>query len=170
MQIFLFDTLPTPIGELLLIADEDEQLRAVEWREYEESLYLSLNKRYQDDPFTLKACNNPGGFSDKLRAYFDGDVHVIDNLPVAARGTDFQLRVWQALRTLPCGTTTTYGELAHRLGKPTASRAIGMANGANPISIVVPCHRVIGAGGALTGYAGGIERKKWLLTHEGYLS
>ncbi|ADM98527.1 methylated-DNA--[protein]-cysteine S-methyltransferase [Dickeya dadantii] len=169
MQTFLFDTLPTPIGELLLIADENYHLRAVEWREYEEKLSQSLNKRYRHDPFVLKACNNPGGLTDALRAYFAGDLHIIETLPVAAAGTDFQHQVWQALRTISCGSTTTYGELAARLGQPGAARAVGLANGANPISIVVPCHRVIGAQGALTGYAGGIHRKQWLLTHEGYL-
>ncbi|MGM3161562.1 methylated-DNA--[protein]-cysteine S-methyltransferase [Dickeya undicola] len=169
MQTFLFDTLPTPIGDLLLIADENYHLRAVEWCEYEEKLYQSLNKRYRNDPFVLKACGNPGGLTDTLHAYFAGELHSIETLPVAAAGTDFQRQVWQALRTISCGSTITYGELAARLGQPGAARAVGLANGANPISIVVPCHRVIGAQGALTGYAGGIHRKQWLLTHEGYL-
>ncbi|MBX9447311.1 methylated-DNA--[protein]-cysteine S-methyltransferase [Dickeya chrysanthemi] len=169
MQTFLFDSLSTPIGELLLITDENYHLRAVEWREYEEKLYQSLNKRYRHDPFVLKACNNPGELTDTLRAYFAGDLNIIDALPVAAAGTDFQRQVWQALRTIPCGSTTTYGELAARLGQPGAARAVGLANGSNPVSIVVPCHRVIGSQGTLTGYAGGIHRKHWLLTHEGYL-
>ncbi|MBP2847710.1 methylated-DNA--[protein]-cysteine S-methyltransferase [Dickeya oryzae] len=169
MQTFLFDALPTPIGELLLIADENHHLRAVEWREYEKNLYQSLDKRYRHNPFVLKSCNNPGQLTDALCAYFAGDLNIIETLPVAAAGTDFQHQVWQALRAIPCGSTTTYGELAARLGQPGAARAVGLANGSNPISIVVPCHRVIGARGALTGYAGGIHRKQWLLTHEGYL-
>jgi methylated-DNA-[protein]-cysteine S-methyltransferase len=84
-------------------------------------------------------------------------------------GTEFQRTVWQQLRQIPCGEILTYGQLAQRIGRPTASRAVGMANGSNPISIVVPCHRVIGSQGALTGYAGGVQRKQWLLQHEGYL-
>jgi methylated-DNA-[protein]-cysteine S-methyltransferase len=90
----------------------------------------------------------------------------IDGLAVAARGTDFQRSVWRALRRIPCGETTSYGALAQRIGRPTAVRAVGHANGANPVSIVVPCHRVIGSDGSLTGYGGGIERKRWLLAHE----
>lgn len=89
---------------------------------------------------------------------------------VASLGTPFQQRVWQELRKIPCGTTITYGELAARLGSPTASRAVGMANGSNPVSIVVPCHRVIGANAALTGYTGGVQRKAWLLAHEGAIA
>lgn len=168
-HIFLLDSIPTPLGELLVIADEHHHLRAVEWKEYEASLYRMLNRRYKNDPFTLKKAVNPGGFSSTLAGYFAGDLHAIDTLPVTSIGTPFQQQVWHALRQIPCGTTMTYGELAAKLGCPTASRAVGMANGSNPISIVVPCHRVIGANGALTGYAGGVQRKAWLLTHEGVL-
>jgi len=101
-----------------------------------------------------------------MTAYFAGDLAVIDRLPVRTGGTGFQRAVWQALRGIPCGTMVTYTELARRIGRPTAVRAVGHANGANPVGIVVPCHRVIGSGGSLTGYGGGIERKSWLLTHE----
>ncbi|MCG8707780.1 methylated-DNA--[protein]-cysteine S-methyltransferase [Brenneria sp. 4F2] len=168
MQVFFLDTLPTPIGELMIVADENNCLRAVEWREYEEKLYRSLNRRYANDPFTLRSGNNPGGLTDSLQRYFAGDLNAINALAVVFAGTVFQQRVWQTLREIPCGETISYGELALRLGNPAASRAVGMANGSNPISIVVPCHRVIGANGALTGYAGGIYRKQWLLSHEGY--
>jgi methylated-DNA-[protein]-cysteine S-methyltransferase len=99
-------------------------------------------------------------------AYFDGDLHAIDALPVATEGTVFQKSVWQALRTIPTGKTMSYGELAVKIGKPAAVRAVGLANGSNPIGVVVPCHRVIGANGSLTGYGGGLERKRWLLDHE----
>lgn len=102
----------------------------------------------------------------QLRAYFDGKLRVFD-LPLAAQGTPFQQRVWKALRDIPYGTTVSYGALAGRIGRPKASRAVGLANGRNPISIVVPCHRVIGADGSLTGYGGGLPRKRWLLNHEG---
>jgi methylated-DNA-[protein]-cysteine S-methyltransferase len=100
-------------------------------------------------------------------AYFDGQLNAIDDLPVATPGTDFQRMVWQALRTIPVGQTISYSVLAQRIGRPAACRAVGLANGANPISIIVPCHRVIGANAALTGYGGGVERKRWLLAHEG---
>jgi O-6-methylguanine DNA methyltransferase len=105
-----------------------------------------------------------------LAAYFAGTVTALDGLPVARIGSEFQRRVWAALRQIPAGETRSYGQLAAAIGQPTASRAIGLANGANPIGIVVPCHRVIGSGGALTGYAGGVERKAWLLRHEGALA
>ena len=110
---------------------------------------------------------NPAGLSAAIRAYFDGKLEAIDGLPVATGGTPFQRKVWQALRQIPCGRTLSYGALAKRIGRETAVRAVGHANGDNPISIVVPCHRVIGANGTLTGYGGGIERKRWLLAHEG---
>ncbi len=101
----------------------------------------------------------------QLRAYFAGELTEFD-LPLAPAGTEWQRRVWTALTTIPHGETASYGELARELGRPTASRAVGMANGRNPISIVVPCHRVIGADGTLTGYAGGLERKRFLLSLE----
>jgi methylated-DNA-[protein]-cysteine S-methyltransferase len=101
-----------------------------------------------------------------MRASFDGDVHAIDRLPVKLGGTAFQHSVWQMLRKIPCGETWSYAEVARRVGRAKAVRAVGHANGDNPISIVVPCHRVIGSNGTLTGYGGGIERKRWLLEHE----
>jgi methylated-DNA-[protein]-cysteine S-methyltransferase len=107
--------------------------------------------------------------TSRIRDYFSGDHHAIDSIPVNAGGTPFQQQVWHALRAIPSGTTMTYGALALQLGRPTASRAVGAANGANPIGIVVPCHRVIGANTSLTGYARGLERKTWLLRHEGFL-
>ena len=102
----------------------------------------------------------------QLTAYFDGRLTRFD-LALAPRGTPFQLTVWQALTEIPPGETISYGELARRIGRPTASRAVGAANGANPLPIVVPCHRVIGVGGALTGFAGGLETKRFLLALEG---
>lgn len=101
----------------------------------------------------------------QLTEYFSGDRTKFD-LPLRPEGTDFQQRVWRALRDIPFGETWSYGELARHIGNPTASRAVGLANGRNPISIVIPCHRVIGANGSMTGYGGGIERKRWLLAHE----
>ena len=97
----------------------------------------------------------------------DGDIAVLGKLPVASNGTPFQTSIWRALRKIKDGTTISYAELARRIGKPSAVRAAGLANGQNPISIVVPCHRVIGSDGSLTGYGGGLPRKEWLLRHEG---
>jgi methylated-DNA-[protein]-cysteine S-methyltransferase len=114
----------------------------------------------------VRRVSDPAGAATALAAYFRGDLDALDAIAVDPIGTDFQRRVWAALRTIPHGETTSYGVLARRLGMPTASRAVGAANGANPIWIVVPCHRVIGASGALTGYAGGLDVKRWLLEHE----
>jgi methylated-DNA-[protein]-cysteine S-methyltransferase len=105
--------------------------------------------------------------ASQLEAYFEGSLRVFD-APLAGSGTAFQRAVWDELTRIPYGTVASYGEVARRVGRPTASRAVGAANRSNPIAIIVPCHRVIGAGGALTGYAGGMWRKEWLLKHEGY--
>ena len=104
--------------------------------------------------------------ADALRAYFAGDLSALEQLEVAAPGTPFQTSVWSALREIPCGQTCSYSDIAVRVGSPRAVRAVGAANGKNPVSLIVPCHRVIGADGTLTGYAGGLERKRWLLAHE----
>jgi O-6-methylguanine DNA methyltransferase len=106
------------------------------------------------------------GVFDVLSAYFAGDVGALDSLTVGARGTPFQHEVWEQLRMIPFGTTISYGELARRIGRPNAQRAVGMANASNPIALIVPCHRVIRTGGALGGYAFGLECKRWLLAHE----
>ena len=102
---------------------------------------------------------------EQLNAYFAGELTDFD-LPLNMQGSSFQRRVWQALREIPYGQTASYGELARWVGSPGASRAVGLANGRNPVAIIVPCHRVIGADGSLTGYGGGLERKRWLLEHE----
>jgi len=162
----LIDRIGTPIGELAIVADEDGRLRAVEWSDHDDRMHHALQLHYGKDGYTLKAARNPAGLSVVLRAYFDGDVAAIDRLKVATAGTDFQKSVWKALRAIPCGETISYATLAERVGRPTAVRAVGHANGDNPISVVVPCHRVIGTNGSLTGYGGGIERKRWLLEHE----
>jgi O-6-methylguanine DNA methyltransferase len=104
-----------------------------------------------------------------LRRYFDGDLHAFEAESVNSKGSAFQEQVWKALRTIPAGATWTYGQLAAKLSRPSAARAVGHANSLNPIGIIVPCHRVIGASSGLTGYAGGLERKQWLLRHEGAL-
>jgi methylated-DNA-[protein]-cysteine S-methyltransferase len=102
----------------------------------------------------------------RLASYFAGDTTALDGIDVELNGTPFQCRVWEALRSVPAGATASYGDIARRIGAPAAVRAVGAANGANPIAIVVPCHRIIGSSGSLTGYGGGLERKQWLLRHE----
>ncbi|MGO8856912.1 MAG: methylated-DNA--[protein]-cysteine S-methyltransferase [Steroidobacteraceae bacterium] len=114
-------------------------------------------------------CETPRESSARLalEAYFEGNLAAIDRLPTAIHGTAFQCQVWDALRSIPFGQTISYATLAARIGRPSAARTVGLANGANPIAIVVPCHRVMAAHGALTGYGGGLARKQWLLAHEG---
>jgi methylated-DNA-[protein]-cysteine S-methyltransferase len=163
----LIDKIDTPIGEFIIVADEEGNLRALDWSSHEARLQKLL-ARYCAG-FTLAPTRNPYGFADAMRAYFSGNTKIIDKLPVRFGGTSFQQRVWIELRKIPCGTTISYSELARRIDQPKAVRAVGLANGSNPLSIVVPCHRVIGANGNLTGYGGGIERKNWLLAHEGNL-
>ncbi len=165
----MLDHVETPIGELALVADEDGRLRAVGWTDGHARMdrQLRVLRVYcGEQGFSLGPASNPGGLTGALRAYFAGDLAAIDGLPVATGGTEFQRAVWRALREIPCGETRSYGELARRLGNPAAVRAVGLANGANPVGVVVPCHRVIGSNGSLTGYGGGIERKRWLLAHE----
>jgi methylated-DNA-[protein]-cysteine S-methyltransferase len=159
------DCLETPIGELLLVVDGEGRLRAVDWRDYEDRMLLLLRRYCAPRGCTLA----PGraAATAPLAAYFKGDLAAIDGLPVAPGGTQFQRRVWTALRRIPCGQTVSYAALAKEIGHPSAVRAVGHANGANPVSVVVPCHRVIGADGTLTGYGGGLARKHWLLAHEG---
>lgn len=128
-----------------------------------------LRLHYGEDghDFVLESGLAPEAVRGALAGYFDGEITAIDKVPVATAGTAFQTEVWAALRRIPAGTTVSYGALARELGHPKAVRAVGLANGANPIAVVVPCHRVIGADASLTGYGGGIERKRWLLDHEG---
>lgn len=159
-------TLSTPIGKLVVISDENGCLRATDWSDHEDRMRRLLARHYGKDKIALISAPPSFGPASVIAAYFDGELHAIDSLPTATEGTSFQKRVWQALREIPAGQTVSYGELATHIGKPTAMRAVGLANGANPIGIVVPCHRVIGADGSLTGYGGGLERKRWLLNHE----
>jgi methylated-DNA-[protein]-cysteine S-methyltransferase len=163
----LIDRVESPVGSMLLVAD-GRSVRALYFDECEARLAAVLQTRL-GAAVRLRQADDPGGFSGCLRAYLAGDLTALDEVPVSPDGSPFQQRVWAALRTIPVGTTTTYGELAARLGQPTASRAVGLANGRNPVAVIVPCHRVIGSGGRLIGYAGGLARKRWLLEHEGVL-
>lgn len=154
------DHLETPVGRLALVADADGRLRALGWTEGHPRMEGFLRGA------PLAPAHDPGGLITALRAWLAGDLSAIDGLPVATEGTAFQRAVWRALRGIPCGETVSYAELARRIGRPAAVRAVGLANGANPVAIVVPCHRVVGADGSLTGYGGGLARKRWLLAHE----
>ncbi len=164
---FLIDRLPTPIGELIVIADREGRLRTIDWTDHEARMKKLLDRQYGKGRYALTPRRDPGGLTTAMRRYFKGDSKALDGLPVETAGTAFQKSVWRALRKIRCGTTISYAELARRVGRPRAVRAVGLANGQNPISIVVPCHRVIGSDGSLTGYGGGLDRKKWLLQHEG---
>ncbi len=154
----------SPLGEILIVVDETETLRALDFADFEDRMVRLLGRHYGD--LARREAEVPGTVSGALEAYFDGELKALEPLSVATHGTDFQRTVWAALRTIPTGQTDSYKGLAGRINRPTAMRAVGLANGANPIALVVPCHRVIGAGGSLTGYAGGLARKAWLLKHE----
>jgi methylated-DNA-[protein]-cysteine S-methyltransferase len=151
---------------LVVICDEEGRLRATDWTNYDERMRRLLARYYGMEAVTLTPAPTKSTPASALAAYFDGDLHAVDSLPVGTQGTAFQTSVWRALRDIPPGRTISYGELARRVDKPAAVRAVGLANGANPIGVVIPCHRVIGADGSLTGYGGGLERKRWLLEHE----
>lgn len=160
----LLERRASPVGTMLIVTDTDGQLRALDFHDHEARMRELL--RLQVGSFTLVDGPAPAGIRAALDDYFDGDLSAVDALPTTTGGTPFQRAVWAALRTIAAGSTLSYGELAARLGRPGASRAVGLANGSNPVSIVVPCHRVIGKNGTLTGYGGGLPRKRWLLEHE----
>jgi methylated-DNA-[protein]-cysteine S-methyltransferase len=166
MLRLLKDQFKTPIGAMVIAVDQDGNLRAVDWADHAERMLNLLRRHYGKNGFALEAAQNPGGFTQTMKSYFAGELSSIDAVPTRTAGTPFQREVWRSLREIPCGLTVSYGELAKRIGRPKAVRAVGLANGSNPIGIVVPCHRVIGSGGSLIGYGGGIERKRWLLDHE----
>jgi methylated-DNA-[protein]-cysteine S-methyltransferase len=165
LQLFI-DRIDTPIGELLLVADDAGRLRALDWVDYEERMLRLLRLHYGKHRFQLEPTRNPNGLRDKINRYFAGDVEAIEDIAVQTAGTPFQRSVWKELRNIPVGCTISYRNLAEQIARPKAVRAVGLANGSNPIGIVVPCHRVVGSNGSLTGYGGGLERKRWLLEHE----
>lgn len=157
MNATMFYTIITsPIGELLLASD-GESVTGIYMQDQKHGAGQTRDWKRDDTALTEPRT--------QLQAYFAGELRDFE-LPLAARGTPFQQGVWRALRAIPYGETISYGELARRIGQPAAARAVGLANGRNPIAIVVPCHRVIGANGSLTGYGGGLARKRWLLAHE----
>ena len=165
-HIFTLQKLASPVGELRVVTDEQQRLRAIDWEHMDHRLHRLLHTHYGKDAVQLRVSKSPTPASRALDAYFEGDMNALAGLSTATNGTAFQIKVWDALRRIPVGRTMSYGELAVQIGHPAAARAVGLANGSNPIAIVVPCHRVIGANGALTGFAGGLENKRWLLQHE----
>jgi methylated-DNA-[protein]-cysteine S-methyltransferase len=156
---------PTPLGEAMMVTDEDGFLRAFEWTDHAARLRPLMARYYGNTPMSEDSRVN--AVTDAVGAYFSGRIDALASLAWRTAGTPFQQRVWRALADIPVGTTVSYGALAAAIGKPGAVRAVGLANGANPIGVIVPCHRVIGADGSLTGYGGGLDRKRWLLNHEG---
>ena len=163
MTLFI-DGFESPIGSVHVVSD-GRALCALEFGAPEARLLPLLHARF-DPAVALRDADDPLGLVSRTQAFFAGELAALDGAALDGGGTQFQRRVWEALRRIPAGTTVTYGAVAALLGVPRASRAVGAAIGRNPVSIAVPCHRVIGAGGSLTGYAGGLERKRWLLAHE----
>jgi methylated-DNA-[protein]-cysteine S-methyltransferase len=164
-ETFGLDRLETPIGVALLVTDADGVLRALDWEDYASRMKELL--RLQVGAVVLKDARAPKDLRAALSGYFKGDLGRLATIRWRVDGTAFQQRFWHALPKIPAGTTMIYGALAAKLKAPRAMRAVGHANGSNPISVVVPCHRLIGANGSLVKYGGGLERKRWLLQHEG---
>ncbi len=162
---FEIDRLPTPIGTALLVTDADGNLRALDWEDYEARMKELLRLHY--GAVSLKPARAPRELRTALSGYFKGDLDRLAIIRWRVAGTPFQQKVWRALSGIPAGTTMSYGALAAKIKMPRAVRAVGHANGANPISVVLPCHRLIGANGSLVKYGGGLERKRWLLQHAG---
>jgi methylated-DNA-[protein]-cysteine S-methyltransferase len=165
LETLTLESLATPFGPILVAADTEGRLCAVEfWNDADEMRRL-LHRHFGAAQVAVGRV--PASIRAAFERYFAGDRAALKAVPWRTGGTEFQRKVWQALTTIPVGETWSYAQLAAAIGKPKAVRAVGLANGANPIPIVVPCHRVIGANGSLTGFGGGLERKRWLLRHEG---
>lgn len=166
MHCFQTERIATPVGDMILVA-RDGVLLLLEFEDATERVAKEMRARFGD--VRLEPASNPFGLGDRVRDYFAGDLHALDHVLCDGGGTAFEQKVWAELRKIQLGTTISYGELANRIGNPNGMRAVGLANGKNPIAIAVPCHRVIGKDGSLTGYGGGLDRKLWLLRHEGAL-
>ncbi|MBO9706614.1 MAG: methylated-DNA--[protein]-cysteine S-methyltransferase [Caulobacter sp.] len=160
----ILSRLASPIGDLDAATDGAGRLRVLEFADKPQRLARAL-RRHAGAPIVTGT--TPTAVAWGLEAYFAGDLAALASVPLTIGGTAFQQAVWTALVAIPAGRTDTYAGLARAMDRPSATRAVGAANGANPLAIVVPCHRLVGADGALTGYGGGVERKRWLLAHEG---
>jgi methylated-DNA-[protein]-cysteine S-methyltransferase len=169
MLAFTTSLTPSPVGEMMVVMDQDGLLRALEWTDLTDRMTRLFSRQYRGQPISYRESGDGAQIRDALQAYFAGTLSALDSLETQVGGTMFQQSVWRALRTIPAGQTRSYRDIAIAIGNPKGVRAIGLANGANPIGIVVPCHRVIGANGTMTGYGGGLNRKEWLLKHEGAL-
>jgi len=156
----------TPAGSIVLV-ERGRALVALVFEDHWKGMSDELARRF--GTFTFKEDLRTESAASALRRYFAGDLRALDSIEVDTGGTPFQQEVWRALRRIPAGSTWSYARLAREIGRPSATRAVAAANGANPVSIVVPCHRVVGSDGSLTGYGGGLSRKRWLLVHEGAL-
>ena len=166
---FALTRMKTPIGVALVATDDCGSLRVFDWADCADRMQRGLERLYRAEGGVRLDAKRGAAWPvrERLEAFFAGDLTAIDDIAVASAGTPFQRKVWKALRKVPVGKTWSYAQLAQRIGHPAAVRAVGAANGLNPISIVVPCHRLIGSDGSLTGYGGGLHRKEWLLRHEG---
>lgn len=164
---FVREQIGTPAGVMLVVTDREQQLRALDWQDYEPRMLRLLRLHYGDGRVELVTGRSPNRVREALDAYFAGELQALEKIAVATGGTPFQRSLWAALRRIPAGETRSYRDLAEHVGRPQAIRAVGLANGANPVGVVVPCHRVVGANRSLTGYGGGLPRKRWLLEHEG---
>jgi methylated-DNA-[protein]-cysteine S-methyltransferase len=164
-ESFSVDRLETPIGTALIITDADGALRAFDWEDHATRIRQLLRLQY--GAVELKDVRAPKAIRSALTSYFGGDLTALGTITWRIAGTPFQQKVWNSLPKIRAGTTMTYGALAAKLGSPNAMRAVGHANGSNPISVVIPCHRLIAADGSLVKYGSGLERKRWLLRHEG---
>lgn len=163
-ETYYFDVVDSPVGKLAIVAEASGAMRLLSFDGESERWRHEFGRRFP--AAALVARRDPFGHASALRAYFAGDMEALDRIPVVFGGTVFQNKVWRQLRRIPVGQTTSYGALARKIGEPKAMRAVGLANGANPIAVIVPCHRVVGSDGSLTGFGGGLPRKKWLLDHE----
>jgi methylated-DNA-[protein]-cysteine S-methyltransferase len=157
-------TMESPIGKLTL-ASRDGRVCLLHFGAVDRTVRQMLDRWYPAE--TIEADADPAGAVSRLRAYFDGDLNALESIAVELNGTPFQKRVWETLRAVRPGTTAAYSEIARLISAPSAVRAVGAANGANPVAVIVPCHRIVGTNGSLTGYGGGLPRKQWLLEHEG---
>ena len=165
-QEFALERLDTPTGPVLIVTDADDRLRALDWEDHSARMHRLLRRHYGEVGLRQRAARTASAAAHAIQAYFDRDLQATTAIRTATNGTEFQRLVWAALRRIPIGQTISYGALAARIGHPGAARAVGLANGSNPIAIVVPCHRVIGSDRSLTGFGGGLPRKRWLLEHE----
>ncbi len=160
------ERIASPVGKIVVLTDAARVLRALDFADHDARMRRLLDRHYGPGGWTVAPAIGESAAARAIHAYFDGDVVAIDSVATITGGTGFQRAVWAALRAVGAGSTVAYAEIAAAIGRPTAMRAVGLANGANPVAIVVPCHRIIGRSGALIGYGGGIERKRWLIDHE----